>query len=89
MFTLDPAIDLIQTGKKNFVNTVFAHNSTIADALNGFVDAQTEYTKRAMKAGTDSATQVASEFTKLTQDALKFNYWKAAEDAMKSFNVKK
>ena len=49
MFTLDPAIDLIQTGKKNFVNTVFANNSTIADALNGFVDAQTEYTKRQSK----------------------------------------
>ena len=89
MFTLDPAIDLIQTGKKNFVNTVFAQNSTIADALNGFVDAQTEYTKKAVKAGTDSATKITAEATKLTQEALKFNYFKAAEDAMKSFSAKK
>ena len=89
MFTLDPAIDLIQTGKKNFVNTVFANNSTIADALNSFVDAQTEYTKRAVKVSTDTAATVSGEVAKMAREALKFDYFKTAEDAMKSFNVKK
>ena len=78
MFTLDPAIDLIQTGKKNFVNTVFANNSTIADALNSFV-----------KVSTDTAATVSGEVAKMAREALKFDYFKAAEDAMKSFNVKK
>ena len=89
MFTLDPAIDLIQTGKKNFVNTVFANNDKIASALNGFVDAQTEYTKKAVKASTDSATQIGAEVTKLVQEAVKFDYFKAVENFTKSFNTKK
>lgn len=89
MFTLDPTIDLIQNGKKTFVSTVFANHSTIADALNGFVDAQTEYTKKAVKAGTDSATKIGSEVVKMTEDALKFNPAKAFEDFNKSFSTKK
>ena len=53
MFTLDAFIDTFQTGKKTFVNTVFANHQGIADALNGFVDAQTKYTKEAAKASSD------------------------------------
>jgi hypothetical protein len=89
MFTLDPTIDLIQNGKKTFVSTVFANNSTIAEALNGFVDAQTEYTKKAVKAGTDSATKVTSEVVKMTEEALRFNPAKVFEDFNKSFSTKK
>lgn len=79
MFITDTTIDAVQTAKKQFVNTVFANNETVAKALNGFVDAQTEYTKKAFKAGTDTATTLASEVTKLAQDAAKFDYTKMGD----------
>ena len=89
MFTLDTTIDAIQTGKKQFVNAVFANNTTIATALNGFVDAQTAYTKAAAKAGTDVAAKLASESVKAVQEAAKFDITKAAETFTKSFQAKK
>ncbi len=89
MFTIDPAIDAIQTGKKTFVNTVFAQNEKIATALNQFVDAQTEYTKAAVKAGTDVATKLAQEGMKAAQDAMKFDYAKFGEGFGKAFTAKK
>lgn len=76
MFALDSTIDAIQTSKKTFVNT-FVTNKTIADAMNNFVDAQTEYTKKAVKTGTETATTFASEFTKMAQEASKFDFAKA------------
>ena len=89
MFTIDTTIDAIQTGKKNFVNTVFAKHEAVAKALNEFVDAQTAYTKEAVKAGTSVATKLSSESVKLAQEASKFDYTKAFNDFTKSFNVKK
>ena len=89
MFTLDTTIDTIQNGKKQFVNTVFANNKTIADALNGFVDAQSAYTKQAVKAGTDVATTLASESVKVAQEASKFDYTKVADTFAKAFQAKK
>jgi hypothetical protein len=76
MFALDSTIDTIQTSKKAFVNT-FVTNKTIASAMNDFVDAQTEYTKKAVKTGTETATTFMSEFTKMAQEAGKFDYTKA------------
>jgi len=89
MFTLDTTIDAIQTGKKTFVNTVFAQNEKIAKALNEFVDAQTAYTKSAVKAGTDVAAKLGTEVTKLTQEATKFDYTKAYSDIAKNFSFAK
>lgn len=89
MFTLDTTIDAIQTGKKQFVNTVFANNKTIADALNGFVDAQAAYTKQAVKAGTDAATTLASETVKAVQEASKMDFSKVSETFTKAFQAKK
>lgn len=89
MFTLDTTIDTIQTGKKNIVNTLFAQNKTVADALNQFVDAQTAYTKSAVKAGTDVATTLASEGVKAAQEASKFDYSKVADTFTKAFQAKK
>lgn len=76
MFVFDSTIDAIQTSKKTFVNT-FVTNKTIASAMNDFVDAQTEYTKKAVKTGTDTATTFMSEFTKMAQEASKFDFAKA------------
>lgn len=38
------AIDTVQTGKKQIVNT-FVKHETLADTINKFVDAETAYTK--------------------------------------------
>lgn len=89
MFTLDTAIDTFQTGKKQFVSTVFAKNESVAKALNEFVDAQTAYTKSAVKAGTDVATKLGTEATKLAQEASKFDYTKAYEKFAETFKAKK
>ena len=91
MFTLDTTIDFIQTGKKDFVNAVFANNEKVAEALNQFVDAQTEYTKKAAKAGTDVATKLSSEAVKAVQEAAKFDYSKAFTNFTEGFtkNLKK
>lgn len=89
MFTPDATIDLIQTGKKNFVNTVFAKQEKIAEALNGFVDAQTAYTKSAFKATQDSATKLTSEAVKMTQEAAKFDFAKAVSSFADAFKATK
>ena len=89
MFALDTTIDAVQTAKKTFVNTVFANQKGVADALNGFVDAQTEYTKKAAKVGLDTATKLTSEGVKLVQEAGKFDYTKVAENFSKAFTAKK
>lgn len=89
MFTLDTTIDAVQTAKKQFVNTAFAKHETVAKALNEFVDAQTAYTKSAVKAGTDTATKLSSEAVKLATEASKFDFAKATESFTKAFQVKK
>lgn len=85
MFTFDATIDAVQNGKKQFVNT-FVSNENMKEALNSFVDAQTEYTKAAVKAGTNTATSVAKEITKSLGEAAKFDYTKFGEGIMKAYN---
>jgi hypothetical protein len=85
MFTFDTTIDAIQTGKKQFVNT-FVTNEAVKEALNSFVDAQTQYTKSAFKAGSDTAASVAKEMTKSIGEAAKFDYAKFGEGVMKAYN---
>jgi hypothetical protein len=85
MFTQDATIDLIQTAKKTFVNTVFANHEKIATAMNEFVDAQTEYTKKAAKAGSDVAAKLTSETVKIVQDAAKFDYLDIYSKAFETF----
>ena len=85
MFTFDATIDAVQNGKKQFVNT-FVTNQAIKDTLVEFVDAQTAYTKSAVKAGTDSAITIAKELTKSMSEAAKFDYTKFGEGVMKAYN---
>lgn len=86
MFTADALIDTVQTGKKTFVKT-FVQNEKIADALNSFVDAQSEYTKQAFKTSIDAATTLTSEMVKATQEAMKFDYTKFGEGVMKAYQA--
>jgi hypothetical protein len=66
------AVDGIQSAKKQFVNTFVQHEG-FQKVLNGFVDAQTEYTKAAITAGSDAMTKTSeilmdrTPFVKMTQ----------------------
>jgi hypothetical protein len=86
MFTVDQTVDTIQNGKKQFVKT-FVQNETVAEAMNSFIDAQSEYTKKAAKVGMDTATTIASEATKAVQNAMKFDYVKFGEGIMKAYTA--
>ena len=84
MFTPDNVIDTIQTTKKQYITT-YVTNKVVADALNQFVDTQTEYTKSIVKAGTDAFTTLTQETIKATQSSLKFDYAKFGEGIMKAY----
>ena len=86
MFTVDTVIDAVQTAKKEAVKTLFAKNEVIAKSLNEFVDAQTAYTKAAVKTGTETATSLAKEMTKSLSEVAKFDYTKFGEGVMKAYN---
>jgi hypothetical protein len=58
-------VDAVQNAKKQFVST-FVPQAEIKEALNGFVDAQTAYTKDAITAGSVAFTKVAEVFTDRT-----------------------
>lgn len=86
MFTIDATIDAVQNGKKQFVKT-FVQNETAATAMNEFIDAQAEYTKKAAKAGVDTFTVLSTEFVKTVQNAAKFDYVKFGEGVMKAYSA--
>ena len=86
MFTVDQSVDTIQNGKKQFVKT-FVQNETAATAMNEFIDAQAEYTKKAAKVGMDTFTTLAAESTKAMQNAMKFDYTKFSEGIMKAYTA--
>ena len=86
MFTTDAIIDAVQTAKKTWVKT-FVTNDHIAESMNEFVDTQAEYTKKAMKATYDAATQIAAETTKMIKEAGKFDYAKFGEGIMKAYTA--
>lgn len=86
MFTFDATIDAVQTGKKQFVKT-FITDEKIADALNQFIDNQTEYTKKATKATIDAGTTVMQETIKHAQEAAKFDYAKFGEGIAKAYTA--
>ena len=86
MFAIDTTIDTIQTGKKSFVNT-FVTNESVKDAMINFIDAQTAYTKAAVKAGTDVGTKMVSEGVKTFTDITKMDLSKV--DFTKMFKAGK
>lgn len=91
MFTFDTTIDAVQTGKKQFVRT-FVTDEKIAEALNQFIDSQTEYTKKATKATVDATTTMAQEAVKRVQEAskeaAKFDFAKLSETLTKAYTAK-
>jgi len=86
MFTAEAMIDTIQGAKKTWVKT-FVTNEQVAAALNEFVDAQADYTKKAVKVSQDTATTLVSESVKAYQNASKFDYTKFGEGIMQAYNA--
>ena len=86
MFTADAIIDNVQNGKKQFVKT-FVQKETAAKAMNNFIDAQADYTKKAAKVGMDTFTTLSTEMVKVTQNAMKFDYAKFGEGIMKAYTA--
>lgn len=84
MFTIDSMVDSVQTGKKTFVKT-FVQNEVMADAMNNFIEAQSAYTKSAVKTGFDTSLAMTSEMVKMAQEANKFDYVKFGEGVMKAY----
>lgn len=58
-------VDAIQSAKKQFVNT-FVQHEQLQKVLNNFVDAQTQYTKSAIEAGSKAATETVEILTDRT-----------------------
>lgn len=86
MFTADAMIDTVQGTKKTVVNT-FVQNEVVKDSLIKFIDAQADYTKKAVKVGMDTMTTLTSEAVKAGQEAMKFDYVKFGEGVMKAYNT--
>jgi hypothetical protein len=59
------AVDGIQSAKKQFVSTFVQHEG-FQKVLNSFVDAQTEYTKAAITAGSQALADTQSILTDRT-----------------------
>ena len=86
MFTSEAVIDAVQNGKKQFVKT-FVSNEHIAESMNQFIDTQAEYTKKAVRATTDAATEIMQETQKVMREAAKFDYTKFGEGIMKAYQA--
>ena len=84
MFTTDAVIDAVQNSKKTWVRT-FVPNEHIAEAMNHFIDSQSDYTKKAYRATSDAATEIVQETVKAYQNAAKFDYVKFGEGIMKAY----
>lgn len=85
MFTVDTALDAIQTAQKEAVKTFVKHEA-IAKSLNELVDTQSKFARDAVKTGTDVATKVSAEMVKVGQEVAKFDYTKQMTQAAETFS---
>lgn len=80
-------VDAIQTAKKTFVST-FVQHEQLKNILNGFVDAQSAYTKSAIDAGIKVSTDIGgvlSDRTPFVELSDKFaQYFPSAKTAKKA-----
>jgi len=86
MFTTDAFVDAVQTGKKTFVNT-FVTNETAKTAMIDFIEAQADYTKKAVNTSIDTFTLLTTEAVKQVKEAIKFDYSKFGEGIMKAYTA--
>lgn len=86
MFTFDAMIDSVQLSKKKTVET-FVTDKKVAETLNKFIDAQTDYTKSACKTANDTVLSLTQHMIKVMQDSTKFDYTKFGEGIMKAYQT--
>ena len=72
----DTIIDAVQTGSKQFVNTVFVNHKQVAEALNELTEKQGNFVKSSIKTNIDTATKLYSEATKAAQEFAKTDFSK-------------
>lgn len=81
MEELNTFIDTVQSAKKAVIKSTVT-NPVIAESLNGFVDAQTTYTKEAAKATVSAVGVITSEFAKITEQLWNGKAFKAMQEKM-------
>jgi hypothetical protein len=79
MFDTDEFIDTVQSAKKTMVKT-FVQNETIAKSMNAFVDAQTAYTKDAVKATASAMGVISSEMAKSVEEVSAGKHFKKMQE---------
>ena len=79
MFDTDEFIDTVQGAKKTMVKT-FVQNETIAKSLNAFVDAQTAYTKDAIKATASAMGIISNEVAKSVEEVSAGKHFKKMQE---------
>ena len=79
MFDTDEFIDTVQSAKKTMVKT-FVQNETVAKSLNAFVDAQTAYTKDAVKAAASAMGTISSEMAKSVEEVSAGKHFKKMQE---------
>lgn len=84
MFTVDQSIDQIQECKKQFVKT-WITNQQAAEALNSYVDVQTQFVKQAVKSANAVGTVIADELVRATKEMGKIDYAKFGEGFAKVY----
>jgi hypothetical protein len=77
---LDTAIDAVQTSKKIFVDTFVKHEG-LATSLNTFVDAQTEYTKKAVETTINAGNDL---YKTVTDKSFYRDLSKSAQESVKT-----
>ena len=70
MFTPEDIIDYVQNSKKQAISKLVT-NEAVAESLTKFVDAESAYTKAALKNVTEAATDLYVTGTKAVSDAVK------------------
>ena len=75
----DEFIDTVQKAKKDWIK-LFVSNDTVAKTLNEWVDAQTNYTKEAVKATTSAAETIATEVQKTGDQLLSGVHFKKVQE---------
>ena len=76
-YNYDFYIDTVQYAKKTWINT-FVQHEEIKTALNDFVDGQTEYTKTAVKLGSDVTSRMVAESVNQFKNMAKIDWTKSA-----------
>jgi len=75
----DEFIDTVQKAKKDWVK-MFVYSDNVSKTMNEFIDAQTTYTKEAVKATSSAAGTIASEMQKTADQIYSGKHFKKMQE---------